>query len=57
MKKPANKPQNHQQPAGKPRDFAGLPGFDHAMRKIADVSKAELERREQAERDAKESSR
>lgn len=33
------------------REIAALPGFDAAMRQIAGVSKEELCRREQAERD------
>ena len=37
--------------AGNDRMFSKMPEFDRAMRKITSVSKAEIERRENAERD------
>ncbi len=40
-----------------PRDMSHVEGFDEAMKKIVGVPKAEIERREQAERDAKRASR
>ena len=57
MKKPVRGGKVAQEPAASPNDISRVEGFDDAMRRIAKVSKAELERREQAEQDAKRASR
>ena len=57
MKKAGKDGKKHTTDKAVPKDFSKLPLFNDAMKKITSVAKEEIERREQAERDAKSSSK